>query len=1226
MTHSEALIWPYNSSLTSPATKDLISFKLPIPLATSSDPVPIATFTSKSAGGEPGLVVVVPKNGRIIYWEAIGNATSFVPGQTSSGVQGTVPGMFVGEAVQEILNAEPAGFILTLSHGRVAHLTVRDQVGRPGIGIQFLRKTNTGQGGSLLGTIRNVFGGDRRKSIAVVKAGRSSKGQRDVVIATEDGDLEFWDTHIGVANNLVRQVNIKEEVLKALVHDLPEGLSKSLHFKILDFEFGFGISDKESWDLVRHGDGAVSIFLLAALTREGGSTYYIIETVVSGAQAQVEVVHRIKCYTTSGSESSKWRPRICMPQPGQIAFVVFGTAVVLFSLAGLEESPSCQLLMERQGLPDPFQDCVKFQEDTIYQVLGYAVEDRDALNKHAACVVSVQGFGIVRFISTIPEGDVNDPEGFKITPKSKIEQAVFFGTSRQNPLDLTSTAGQDFSIAEIEEATLEISREILRSTSKYLPKLTPSLDHQMKLRAKALNDLISHVQKRYGMLSRPARWELLTAAEKLAAAQALWKVQEEIQKRQMKDKQDTLLQHVLAYVAEDRKTKPDSLKGETDRVRHWFINDPLKLQHLMIMMVHAFDEFSFDDITDPRIIADYYCEAQELWIAAHDTVFRFREDNAPLYGLGDEVIKDGILTTGYRGLPSFWTSVTDALHFAELLVLKTCDFLSEWWKPSNESRAQNPARKLIVHLAQHLPHQAELFSRLVTEDALSRIELNADAESKLGEEDPETIEGDKTLRLQAILAGISQFDTMPGAIEIAEKLGDTGALVALNLEYIKTLAKQAETLAKETGANNPGVIQIRQKIEDVQNHVETYFDKFGGQWAASHYTNLISCGELGQILAEAQENDRKQEFVTDFLQNEPAYSKISWINDVIGKRDFRHATNTLDYIAEVQEADLWSKKTELCLAKLSGLACLEESGASLDSTHGLGRLDDALTLLDIQDRLRQHIVPAIGPAIDAEAEAEITLDTFGKIIVGDKPTVSRDLLHDGLSLLMAQQVMLPEQLIDVFTLMDPREYEGREDEDPNVLNHEFFFALKVVELLDGQRSPSSLDAIRRVIWRRAMIRDDWILLNETGSKSDEQVSSEMHQSAIFHTLFDCFQDVMGTNKSIARLFSPTEILSASLFPDELRMRFEENVREMVESELKAEQEKLRHFVEKGQLQYRFEGMVSDAERMVRQQADNAGDVMAEAALEDDAAAAAEAMREAMGRVNGDAVLVPSIES
>ena len=1131
-------------------------------------------------------MVVTPSKGKIIYWESITNASSFVPGQTSSGVQGSIPGMLAGETVSEIVNAEPAGFILTFSHGRVAHLTTRDQMGRPGIGIQFLRRQSPGNTG-LFGSIRNVFGGDRRRGVAIVRAGRSTKGQRDVIVATEDGSLEFWSVNLGIGNSMAQEVSLREEVLDGLKHNLPDEAHNSFQFKILDFSIGS--SSIQNQELTKHGnDPGIPIVLLAALSYQQRTTYYIIELIASASSTKVQVVHHVKCYNAPIAESRNWRPRLCLPKPYQTAFILFETAVLLYSLAKVEESPSSQLLMERHALPDPFQDCIKFQDDAIYRILGYAVEDSDGINKHAACVIAVQGFGNVRITTLAPQGPVEDPEESVITLKSKIEQAIFFGTIRHNPLDLTSPSGSHFSQEEIEEAALEISSEILGSTSKYLPQMTPSLDQQMRLRAKALEDLTLHIQKHYSPLSRAVKWKLLWSGEKLAAAQAIWKVQEEIQKRQPKDRDFCLMEYALTAIHEENKTKPEPAKGEKDRVRHWLIHDPARIEHFLAWLGNTFNELKKEEITDPTLIADYHREANDLWVALYDAALKFREDNAPVYGLGDEVLRDGVLTTGYADLPEFWTSSEQPLQWGQVMVRDTCKFLEKWWNVSGSDR-EHPPRKVLMHLAQRLPEQVELISRLLTEEAMGAKE----ALDEKGGQTKQMIESKKTTNLRYLIRAISPYSNMPNAIKIAEKLGDTSLLVRLNLDYIKQVIEEAQ---KQPSSNTADLEIMEDKVFEIQNHTERYFNMFGDKWAHSHFQRMVFDGDLGAMLAEVQDDEKKQPYLTQYLRGVSRYGKISWINDVVGERDYLAAAKTLDIVAESQETVLWNKRTEVCLAKLANLAALEEDRNALNAPErpSIEKFDNAITMMDIQEALYAHVLPVTRNAIDATAAHEIALDTFGKRVVESKPS-QKKLLKDGFAVLLQKQVMRPEMLVDLLTLMDPFETEVRRDEDPGVLGHEFSLALTVVETMPAS-SPdvfSWKEALQRLIWRRSMIRDDWIVLNETASKSDEQVESAMTKSALFTTLFQCAEEAQSSERPNPRVWSPNEILEADVSPEMMESRFRENERERARADLEVEQERLRAFVEKGRLQVHFEGLLSAARDRVRSDADRAGDEVAQ---------------------------------
>ena len=1212
LSHTDALLWAYNSPSSTPASRDLLSFKLPFPPASVEDPLPLAAFTARTATGEPGLVVISPKWGKVVYWETITNASSVVPGQVSSGLHGSVPGMLSGETVKEVINAEPSGFILTFSHGRVAHVTIRDQVGRPQIGVQFLRKT--APAGSIFGSIRNVFSGDRRKGTPIVRAGQSSKGQRDVLIGTAEGDLEFWNINLTSGNTLTKAISIKDDLLEALKHNLSDEATSGLQFQVVDFETIAGPSSNQS--LARRSEAtATPLTVLASITHQDDTTYYIVELTISDQEASVHVVHNVKCYKSHVSDSKDSRPRLCLPRRCQVAFIIFDKAIVLYSMARIVESPSSQLLLERNALPDPFQDCVRFQNDTIYKVLGQAIEEEDSQNKNPACVVAVQGFGMVRLTSIIPQSTSDEDEevDLKISAKSKIEQAVFYGSNRQNPLNLTSTtSGQSFTDKEISSAALDVSLEILSSKSKYLPKSAPSIDAQLRLRAKAFEDLIQYLLKFHASaLSRKTRYELLLNAEKLASAQAIWKTQEEIQRRYQREgiKREfgTCLQSVLLSMHESKQMYPEAGKGETDRIRHWLIHDPQNIHFLVCDL--ATHEIDTTGIIDPKDTIDYRCEATDLWYAAFDAAFRFRENNAPAYGLPDEIFQDGVLQTAYPDDVEIWTSERKVVRAGLKFIIRNCNLLEKYWVadaakmkevgwPLNEKGDpyEAPSRSVLLELARRLPAEAEMFIRLKSEEHVQFTQhMYAQiADPKMRAHRHAELKEDARSGSRDILCGISKYN-MSGAIALAEKIADPGLLVILNTDYIKQLVAEGIANPDQSDA-------INAKMLAVQNHTETYFERFGNGWAFAHFSRMVDDGDLGVMLTEVQETqDMKQSYLSWFFkkclkQGQPV-GKVSWINDVLGEQNFQRAGKTLEFVASEEEHDVWNKKTELSLAKLAELATQESAGKA--NTHSrasaatVSKFDNAIKILEIQERLFEHVQVRVGPAIDTKASQELAIKEFGAKVV-DKRPASKKLLKQGLDLLLAKQTLTLQQLVEVLTLMDPGYFAGNVDEDPQIFGHEFYLALKIIDLASVDAMDNAeKERYRKIVWRRAMIRDDWKLLNETSLKDDRQVESEMVQSSLFRTLAELFEHAYKSNAQAPALYSPQQILDSESSNED------QHVDKKLEKDVNAELDKLRGFVEQGQLELHYGGLVATAERRVREHADHIGDEVAEVALKED---------------------------
>lgn len=1194
LTHTDAIIWPYNSTASTPSPRDVITFKLPFPPASVDDPLPLATFTARAASGEPGVVAVSARWGKIVYWETISSASSLLPGQTTS-VQGSIPQMQSNEVVEELINAEPSGFILALRHGRAAHLTLRDQMGRPGIGVQFLRKPTTGTGG-LLGSIRNVFGGDRRKGTPIVKAGGSRKGQRDIVIATPDAELELWSTTLSSGNSLEASFSFKDEVLEALKSSIPEEAHPDVN--ILDVELSAGPSTA----LTRRESHGAPMIVLASMPTAERITYFIIEMLVDQG-AKVKVVHPITCYSSASSSEQSWRPRLCVAKSHPVAFVLFETAVVVFSLAKIRETPSSQLLMERQGLPEPFQDSIRFREDTQYKVLGFAPE---ASEKQSSIVFGVQGFGIVRLAyhpRNNGEVDVDEVED-RISAKSKIEQAVFFGSIKQNPLEL-KTATLSFSADEVETAALDISSEILSSSSKHLPKSAPSIEMQMRIRAKALNDLAQHLLDHYpALVSRNTRFQLLLNAEKLAAAQAIWKVQEEIQRKYpQSDREMSYLEFTLRALHESRQKYPDPEKGEKDRVRHWLVNSVEHVDHLMSELGDCTRELEPMDVTDPRVVADYFTEAADLWIAAYSAAFKFREDNAPFYGLGDEVFKDGVLVTGFPiDIPHPWTSRTEPLRLGQRLIYDIGTFMNEWWDFSHGRNRkkkmptdldgkpyEGPSKTALEQLAARLPVQVELLSRIVDEES-----TQAECHLKVLEKDPEVlrdeikaIRNEEIDRLSQALQVISAFN-MPGAIRLSEKLGYFGMLVNLHYDYYKMLTAEVQA--------DPSLQEENQrKLVEMQNTAEMYFDQFGKGWALAYFRRLIEDEECGTLLLKGEEDEKKKQFLTWFFKLAEhlgqKVGKLSWIHDIVGNGNFQRAENTLQQVAAEETDDLWSKKTELSLAKLAGLAAAEAKSAPRNDSK---RYDDELALIKIQEQLHTHVIAVVGPALDDKAAADLAMESFATRWVAKFPGLKKQ-LKQGLKALLRQNPLSAEELVDVLTLMDPTDWPGIPEEDPEVRGQEFFLALKVVDF-SGLPVPKQ-DDLRTLIWRRAMIRDDWLLLNETSGKDDQRVQSELQQTSLFKTI-EQFITLGHIEGSDVKLLSPSEILERESFPDSLQDRFSENEVESLRKDLDKEQARLKNYVEKGRLEDHYGGLVSSAQRTLRALMDGKGEQMAQKVMEE----------------------------
>jgi nuclear pore complex protein Nup133 len=369
----------------------------------------------------------------------------------------------------------------------------------------------------------------------------------------------------------------------------------------------------------------------------------------------------------------------------------------------------------------------------------------------------------------------------------------------------------------------------------------------------------------------------------------------------------------------------------------------------------------------------------------------------------------------------------------------------------------------------------------------------------------------------------------------------------------------------------------------MQNRAESYFDRFGKPWAFASFSQMIEDKELGALLSKGQEDEKKQKLLRWFFKtaekNGQHLGKISWISDVISSDNFARVESTLAEVAREESVDVWNKKTELALAKLASLAVGKEPN-----------YDNDLALIAIQEALHDHVAVAIGDAVDEKAAQDLAYDIFASRIVAKLPALKRQ-LKTALKSLVRQAPMSAYELIDLLTLMDPSEWAGSSDDDPGILGNEFAYALRVVDISDL----AGPDDLRALIWRRAMIRDDWEALNKTGGKDDQSVESEMQLSSLYKTIGQILMEELDGGETV-HLLSPSEILAREAFPASLRDRFVESEHEGLRKDLEREQAKLKTFVEKARLEDHYGGLVTSAQRSVREASDRQGEDMAEKVL------------------------------
>ncbi|KAL2371080.1 hypothetical protein RJ035_005004 [Blastomyces gilchristii] len=1169
LSQHEAIVWPYTTPPQSLTPSTVLHFVIPSPARNSDDPLPLGTFISKSAEGNPGLIVVVPSTGKITLWETVSNAAILgLMKQRQNGIQGEIPGMLSGEMATEIINAEPSGIIIALSTGRLAHVSIRDSHGKPGISVQVLRGTSRGGGGGFFGGLRSVLSGSSwKRKIAAVKAGMSSqRGQRDIIIATSAGEFELWDIHWNNGNSLKTQVDAKQHILQALRRtvDISEDDAQNA-FQVYDFAFANGDSSNYAAGNV---DGAISLWALVGVCENSSLSYFVVGLRIAGSTATADVVNPIQLRNHSVDSGTPWAPHLYVPKPGCRAFVIFDKGMIILSLDPFVDPASAQLLGETHATLSSFQDYIRLKEGHEYVVQGCGPEDSDADHEYPSCILMIRNFGLVR-VSAFPTPYSDNVNGAKITAKSRLEQAVFYGSMKSNPLDFVGYDELRSSPAELEHAALQISDEIVRSSSKFIPTTIPSLEQQMKTRATALHDLAVYIKRFHVHISHLTRWKLLWAAEKMAAQRAIWRVQQRNEENTTSNR--THLDFILSKMGDNHKTKIEPGSGETDLVRHWFIHDTWRMEYVIPWFLNGLrrDESNTSRAVD-RQFAERVCEACDLSLAALETAFQFREDNVVLYGVGDEFADDdAAIVAQYSDLPEFWTSTQINYSETEQLLdleLNICRRRPATTAATGSDSTATRTANVLDTIKENIPRQFNAFALLHKERTMwcaAQNDTDIQASGKMLEKSHVENRKPQLFKLAAI-------GLLEDAITLAESFRDMDALVELMVDLHEQIKEQRPPRRPE---DEGPVLDEGTKIW--KRRIDNYFERFGEAWADAFFTRHITVGQPETLLIMQE----YQGAVTKFLRSHPAYSKLSWINDIVGERDYSTACNTLQRLAIERETDLWSKRVEISLAKLTKLAEFEKAGsAPADLQEALGPFDQLTEVCNIQELIYDHVLPALHGAIDEGAALQLAIEQFGNNVVRGKPAL-RALLQRCLAKLVARSPMEPEELINLLTLMDPVQFlEGGEEED-SIGGHEFLFALTVLKLgnfhhLD-QQGHEYRENLEMLIWRRCMIRDDWEAINRTDKKGDREVESNVRSTALAETMRQLAEELGEDVRLTRQSFTPSRILETNILPARSHAVLPPDQQISLVQELDAEADLLRTYFEKGKLDEWFSWIISE---------------------------------------------------
>lgn len=913
----------------------------------------------------------------------------------------------------------------------MAQISLNDDQGRPKIAAHFLKSNEAPGSGGFLGSLRNVLtvGSWRRDFVSVRTRPLPARREIQAIAATETGQVYTWN----LAWSGQQTSNYSFDFRQFLQNELAALLGEN-NISLLDMVVTPASSVADSplqlVLLVQAGPASSPSYAMAAVTMTG--------------QDDARLDGLISINTVSPSSPATSRPRLLLPKPGHTAFVIFEHEVIVASITG----------------PRPFQEAIRLRSDKHVTIEGGCEEDNVDTKGSCSCTIFVKGHGLARI--SAPQTEVSYP-----SIKTKIEQAIFYGTMSDNILDFSRKPHDRYDPEETEEAALLISDEILRSTSLFIPPLTSSMEAHIQNRIKAIRALVLHIRSDYPAISKSTSWKLLVDAEKLAAAQAIWTVYE------ASSKSSLLPAIVQGYYNKGYNTSP--IDSDADPMRSWFVHEVGGIDKLRNMVLFAIVSQKQKD--NSRKAMHLVSEADDILFSLYDTVFKFRNDNVEIYGLDSTLFSDGILEEGYEDLTEPWTSQYDVFNALNSFIDISRNYAIDAFTDNSRDSDVAIVEKVVnenVHLVNILC--------LCYQERIGYAKAHQEGNG------PFYVPGLEDAFVKARshhLRDLNKIGQSAAGIGIAEKYKDMRTLVKLVIN---------ESQFMSSILNDPAVVphekaETQVKMDKLQAKVEGYFKAFGDEWADAFFDSHLSNHRSYGLLKEAQ-NFRQP--LTRYLRAEKARGRLSWINDVLQEGDFEEASKALTNLAQEQEFKFWNKKVELSLAKLTSLAAIEQKGGKLIEEH----LDDELAVTHMQDAIRQHLQYILYAAVDTEAEVQLACDAYA-IYLKLKTPALYGLLEASLELMLRNEALSVEQIIDILTLMDTKE---SEDSEANIIGKQFLMALQVLEAGRSRMEEARFETNLRMIWKRCYLQDDWEYINNTKRRTDKLVSKHIRDTFACQTM------------------------------------------------------------------------------------------------------------------------------
>ncbi|KAK6458041.1 Non-repetitive/WGA-negative nucleoporin C-terminal-domain-containing protein [Scheffersomyces xylosifermentans] len=491
-------VWSYKSTDPSP-----LAIQFPIESGNSAPLLPLAILTKPSSGTsqDPGLVIIYSNTGKVKFYESVQHAPALGLINDKS-LELTIPiNSGRGEYITLAENVEPAGIVVATSWKRCILISLRDFKSKPSLStIELLNSSG----------ISRLFLLKPKDEIVSIKSGKlTNHGMtQEIIIQDSAGAFNLFTYQLLSANGnpyVEKKLSFKQH-LSSYVENSVDGYlpGSSLNIKFLDL-----------WPLLNYDGVYLGLCDINESMKSGGSKNLLLLTLkIDSTGVLLYGSHKLLRYEPDSIESSTNKPKLFLPKPGKTAFITLDNTVIITDIdTSYIENPTTFSYYKPR-----WEDVIRLKSSV--EVIGLGYENQSS-NSNPAILIISKNFGVLR-VERFPEiestDDSQDPTDPLLIVKSHIEQGIFYADSTEIEFDIYREVPQSVLIFAMEK----VVKEIINSTSPYLPSFLPSTAAFLNQKSKLYQELISYSERNFTSICPKIVPKIVEYLEKVEAAENLW--------------------------------------------------------------------------------------------------------------------------------------------------------------------------------------------------------------------------------------------------------------------------------------------------------------------------------------------------------------------------------------------------------------------------------------------------------------------------------------------------------------------------------------------------------------------------------------------------------------------------------------------------------------------------------------------------------------------------------